>query len=103
MSATIWTDEIILELLQEDLGRRNPSEGTAQFLLLLIQTAKSEISREGVEIPETITDYTDALLVEMYAAYLYRKRAATGEDSHMPRALRYMLNNRVFSNREGTA
>ena len=36
-----------------------------------------------------------AQLVEMYAAYLYRKRReATAE---MPRMLRWALNNRVFS------
>jgi len=36
----------------------------------------------------------DAMLVEMYAAYLYRRRRE--ENVQMPRMLRWALNNRLF-------
>lgn len=95
-----WSDEMILELLQEDLGRRNLTNSAVDFLHLLIQSAKAEISGEGVPLPDEITDPNDVRLIVSYAAWLYRKRAAAGEDSYMPRALRYALNQRAFGNRE---
>ena len=100
--ATVWTDEMIIDMLKEDLGRRNPSDATLAYLQMLIGTAKEEISGERVAIPEEITDPADVNLVVTYASWLYRKRASAGEDSEMPRSLRYLLNNRAFSNREGT-
>ncbi len=39
------------------------------------------------------------MLVEQYAAYLYRKRK--DEKAAMPRMLRYMLNNRLFRQKAG--
>ena len=102
MSETVWTDEMLVNMLKEDLGRRNPSEATLTYFNMLISTAKKEIGRERVAIPEQITDPADVHLVVTYASWLYRKRAATGEDSHMPRSLRYLLNNRAFSNQEVT-
>ena len=41
----------------------------------------------------------DAVLVEMYAAYLYRRRRE--ENAAMPRMLRYALNNRLLSEKGG--
>lgn len=100
MSETIWTDEMILELLKTDLGRKNPSESMLAYLNMLIGTAKEEISRERVPFPAEITAFSDAQLIVSYAAWLYRKRASAGQDSDMPRSLRYMLNNRAFRNQE---
>lgn len=100
MSQTIWTDELILGILQEDLGRRNPTEGTLSFLRILIESAKEEITAEGVALPEVITDPNDVRLIVSYAAWLYRKRNAAGEESEMPRALRWTLNQRAFGSRE---
>ena len=102
MSETVWTDELLIGMLKEDLGRRNPSAETLSYFQVLIDTAKAEISRERVEIPEKITDPTDAILIVTYASWLYRKRASAGDDSQMPRSLRYLLNNRAFSNQEVT-
>lgn len=96
----VFTEDYILTWLQEDLGRRNPAESTVNFLRALVQSARAEISAEGVTIPEEITDIRDAMLIEMYAAYLYRKRGATTPETAMPRYLRYLLNNRVFGNTE---
>lgn len=66
------------------------------YLLNLISAAKSFITREGV----TLTSSTeDGMLVEMYAAYLYRRRRE--ENVAMPRMLRWALNNRIFSEKAG--
>lgn len=71
--------------------------GTAydSFLSELIQQALAEIAAVGITLVSGSA--RDAGLVRMYAAWLYRNRAATKpEDSAMPRALRFALNNRLF-------
>lgn len=81
-------DELILKLLKMDLMIQ--SERLDDYLKVLVQTAKKLICREGIGLQE---NYEDSLLVEMYAAYLYRKRK---EDVAMPRMLRFALNNRLL-------
>lgn len=81
-------DELILKLLKMDLMIQ--SERLDDYLKVLVQTAKELISREGIDLQES---YEDSLLVEMYAAYLFRKRK---EDVAMPRMLRFALNNRLL-------
>lgn len=93
------TYEIILSLLQIDLGEMNPDENRKAFLLHTIKAAESFITREGIELNDNAEDQS---LVEMYAAYLIRKR---DKAEGMPRSLRWTLNNRLFSQkgkREGT-
>ena len=85
------TDADILTMLQVDLGELYPSEARKAFLIQSIQAARAFIAREGIRLTESAED---GQLVEMYAAYLVRKRA---EDSGMPRMLRWALNNRLFS------
>ncbi len=62
------------------------------YLLFLLETAKSFIQKEGISLEETVDDNA---LVVMYAAYLYRKRKE--QINGMPRMLRYALNNRLLS------
>lgn len=62
------------------------------YLKSLIETAHSRIREEGITLNGSIADRN---LVEQYAAYLYRARKT--EDTTMPRALRYGLNNRLLS------
>ena len=45
------------------------------------------------------TSTSDAVLVEMYAAYLYRQRRE--KVVAMPRMLRWALNNRLFEQKVG--
>jgi len=82
------------------------------YLGVLIEAAKTEIAREGVKTLSPDTDLADANLTAMYAAYLYRLRAAqsvTADASNnkyfattsnnqgiMPHMLRRLLNNRIF-------
>ena len=65
------------------------------FLLELIAQALEEIAAYGITLIPT--SRRDAGLVRMYAAWLYRNRAATNPaDSAMPRMLQFNLNNRLF-------
>ena len=66
-----------------------------------IDAAKGMISREGVKLPESESNYTaeDKELVVGYAAYLYRK--GKSDDADFPRWLRYGLNNRVLHDQGG--
>lgn len=66
------------------------------FLLELIAQALEEIAAYGITLQQTSS--RDAGLVRMYAAWLYRNRAATNPaDSAMPRMLQFSLHNRLFS------
>lgn len=83
-------DEDILAVLKTDL--QISASQYDDYLIKIIVLAKAAIKREGIEIEESIED---GMLVEMYAAYLYRRRRE--ENVAMPRMLRYTLNNRLFS------
>lgn len=100
------TDKDILTMLKTDLQISATQYDT--YLTNLIKLAKAAIEREGIvlnvlvesneeEVTESETGLTieDGMLVQMYAAYLYRKRKE--ENTAMPRSLRYALNNRLFS------
>ncbi len=89
------TDADILTMLQVDLGELYPSEARKAFLTQTIQAARAFIAREGIDLTESAED---GQLVEMYAAYLVRKRATA---EAMPRMLRWSLNNRLFSQKAG--
>lgn len=81
----------ILTMLQVDLGELFPSDARKAYLQQCISAARQFITREGIALTESIED---GQLIEMYAAYLVRKRATT---EPMPRMLRWTLNNRLFS------
>lgn len=95
MSDTVhtYTDLEILDLLKADLQKWVLTPQMQSFLLNLITVAKTEITREGATLD--LTSFDDAQTVEMYAAYLYRRRAE--QQNGMPRMLRYRLNNRILA------
>lgn len=82
-------NETLLSMLKIDLGITTTAYD--ERLTQYIESAKTEIAREGAVIGETVDD---AQLVVMYAGWMWRRRD-TGEG--MPRMLRYALNNKVFS------
>lgn len=83
-------DDNILEILKIDLQLSVDSiDGYLKNLIIL---SKEAINEEGITLSET--SISDGMLVEMYTAYLYRKRKGT--ESVMPRMLRYNLNNRLL-------
>ena len=65
-------------MLQVDLGEMFPSEARAAYLQQCISAAQQFITREGIDLTDSIED---GQLVEMYAAYLVRKRATTRADA----------------------
>lgn len=89
-------DEEILTALKVDLQISTDKMDT--YLVKMIQAAKSYIQTEGIQLT---CSTGDGMLVEMYAAYLYRRRRE--ENVAMPRMLRWALNNRLFSQKAGTA
>ena len=80
----------VLSLLQVDLGELHPSEQRLAYLTQVIRAAQSFMEREGISLNDSVEDLQ---LVELYAAYLVRKRAT---QEAMPRRLRWALNNRFF-------
>mgnify|MGYP004516392459 FL=1 len=89
------TAAIVLPLLQVDLGELYPTEDRKKYLSQAVDAALAFIAREGITLEDTVEDLQ---LVEMYAAYLVRKRNTT---EAMPRMLRWTLNNRLFSQKSG--
>lgn len=83
--------ERILTMLKSDLGELFPDEDRVAYLTQIINAAMAMIQREGITLENSAEDEQ---LVEMYAAYLVRKRAS---NEGMPRMLRWALNNRLFS------
>lgn len=84
-----------MPLLQVDLGELYPTDERKNYLSQVIDAAIAFITREGITLEDTVEDLQ---LVEMYAAYLVRKRNTT---EAMPRMLRWALNNRLFSQKSG--
>lgn len=85
----------VLPLLQVDLGELYLTDERKNYLSQVIDAAFAFIAREGITLEDTVEDLQ---LVEMYAAYLVRKRNTT---EAMPRMLRWALNNRLFSQKSG--
>lgn len=86
------TDAEILTVLKIDL--QVSSAALDMYLEPLISAAKDYITTEGIHLSDS---YSDSMLVEMYAAYLYRRRRE--ENARMPRMLRWALNNRLMQQR----
>ena len=67
-----------------------------EYLSGLLSAAAEFISKEGITLTDSIEDNQ---LIVIYAAWLYRKRA--DNENGMPRMLRLLLNNRLFSQKAG--
>lgn len=88
--------EDVLSMLKMDL--QISASQYDEYLMNMIKLAEKEIKKEGIVIEESETSgfsLEDGMLIQMYAAYLYRKRKE--QVVAMPRPLRYMLNNTLFS------
>ena len=84
------TDQELLTILKTDLQVSSPA--LDPYLSQLVRAARDFITTEGIALTGS---YSDEMLVEMYSAYLYRRRRE--ESVQMPRMLRWALNNRLFS------
>lgn len=90
------TDAAILTALKTDLDISVTSRDT--YLGQLVTLAKAAIQKEGITLDDSSVE--DGMLVEMYAAYLYRQRKGDtkyADGTRMPRMLRWALNNRLMS------
>ena len=85
------TNEDKMKLLKQDLQMLTSSND--DFLSSLLGTAETAIQREGIALVENDMDIDMAVI--QYAAYLFRKRA--GNETAIPRFLRWRLNNILFS------
>ena len=80
----------MIDMLRTDLGITTNKYDVR--LMQYLESAESEIKEEGITVnPENVKDQQ---LVVMYAAWMWRKRDSM---EGMPRMLRYMLNNRLVS------
>ena len=89
------TDENILEILRPDL--QISVDVYDAYLMDMIHLARESIADEGITL-STESD-RDGMLIELYAAYLYRSHKDGKAD--MPRMLRCMLNNRLIQQKAG--
>ena len=89
----------ILQNVKVDIGISVSATLRDDYLMNLIDLAEAAISREGITL-DIAGSVEDGMLVESYAAFLYRKRQS--DDVKMPRSLRYLLNNRLFSEKART-
>ena len=85
-----------LVLLKQDLQMLTSSND--DFLSSLLSASETAIQREGIALVENDMDIDMAVI--QYAAYLFRKRA--GNETAMPRFLRWRLNNILFSQKGKT-
>lgn len=83
--------EEIMQILKIDIGISEGTKAYDLYLNSLVGLAEVAITKEGIQLVDSVED---GMLVEMYAAYLYRKRR---EGTAMPRQLRWMLNNKLFA------
>ena len=80
----------LLNALKISLGITTDAYDTR--LMWMIESAKTEIEREGATI-DTENSVDDAQTVVMYADWMWRKRDS---GDGMPRMLRWRLNNRIM-------
>lgn len=98
--AIYLTDDNLLKMLEHNLEIITDYMDTASVEALetelkwYIDASKEYIKREGITLVDTIGD---AMLVTMYAGWLYERRKSGDSYAVMPRMLRWNLNNRLFS------
>ena len=92
-------DNELTVLLKANLDLITVESNREAFLKQCLASARAFIQREGIPLSENVSE-EDGMLIVMYAAYLYRKRAV---NEPMPRMLRYALNNRIMSLKAGAS
>lgn len=98
--AIYLTDDNLLKMLEHNLEIITDYMDIASVdaleteLKWYIDASKEYIKREGITLVDTIGD---AMLVTMYAGWLYERRKSGDSYAVMPRMLRWNLNNRLFS------
>lgn len=81
--------EVITDYMDADAKAAKEAE-----LLQYLNAAREYITREGIDLESDSAG--DAMLLVMYASWLYGRRKADNSYGAMPRMLRWALNNRLF-------
>lgn len=89
--ADVKSPELIM--LETDIGMPAPPAPVEAYLKQLLAAAETQLLNKGITINRESID--DILLLESYAAWLYRRRDS---DIGMPRCLEYQLRNRLVQN-----
>lgn len=87
-------DSEILALLKQDLQKMSKSDD--RYLKQLIEFSRKQIESEGISLDKSLES---SMLIEQYAAYLFRKRGS--DNTAMPRFLRFSLNNKKLNQHGG--
>lgn len=83
-----------LAMLKVDLGLIATTAEQDAFLGQLLDAAQQRLTEDGITL--AANDPQHDTLVEMYAAWLYRKRAADPAQQAMPQMLRLLRNSVLF-------
>lgn len=83
-----------LTLLAAELNMHNVPEGRRVQLEQLLTVAASKIAQAGITLNND--DIGDVHLQVVYAAWLFRRRAQTAENSGMPRWLQLDIHDRLI-------
>lgn len=84
--------ETMLIAMKVDLGFTFTTAAYDDRLGQYLDAARAAIEREGITIDDESVE--DGNMIVMYAAHLWRKRDT---QEGMPKMLRWMMNNRLFS------
>lgn len=84
-------DELALEILKINLDMLRVDDKREKYLKFLIKSAKEIVKHKGIVLNNSEEDIN---IIVMYAAYLYRRRAAS-DDIRMPEMLKVALRNRI--------
>ena len=89
----------VLTILKSDLDIAATSTSKDGLLNNLIDLSLAAITREGITLADPLT-IEEGMLIERYAAFMYRARKLTETVANgsvaMPRSLRYQLNNMLL-------
>lgn len=83
-----------LTLLAAELNLHSVPDGRRTQLEQLLSVAASRIAQTGITLDEA--DVGDAHLQVSYAAWLFRRRAQTAENTGMPRWLQLDIHDRLI-------
>lgn len=90
-----------LAMLKVDLGLLTVPPEVETYLTQLIDAAQLRLTDDGIQL--TAGDAQHDALVVMYAAWLYRKRAADPGQQDMPQMLRLLRNSVLFGQKGRTS
>lgn len=92
--------DILLTMLKTDLGILTTTIYDTRLTQIILAAQRAIIAEGATTLDTTGSDALDADLTVKYAAWLWRRRDGM---EGMPRMVRWLLNNRIFSEKAGAA